>query len=134
MEENMQQTSDPADNHQQDQEQPKQEDQNPSADAKDIEENRAISYLAYLGLLFLVPLLVKKDSKFAQFHAKQGLVLVVVSAVAWVIGIVPVLGWIIAPLIYIGIFVLIIIGLINVSKGEMKRLPIVGEWEKKFNI
>lgn len=98
--------------------------------AKDIEENRAITYLSYLGLLFLVPMLVKKDSPFAQFHAKQGLVL----AVAWFLGsfLVPVLG--LGFLVFVFVLVLSIMGLVNVSKGEMKELPIVGDLAKKFNI
>jgi uncharacterized membrane protein len=100
-----------------------------AADAKDVEENKALTYLAYLGLLFLVPLFAKKESKFAQFHAKQGLVL----TIAWFLGsfLVPIFG--LGMLVYIAVLVLSIMGLINVSKGEMKDLPLVGDIAKKFN-
>jgi hypothetical protein len=54
----------------------------PSADQKDIQDNKAITYLSYIGLLFLVPMLAKKESKFAMFHAKQGLIL----TIGWFIG------------------------------------------------
>lgn len=97
---------------------------------KDVEENRAITYLSYLGFLFLVPMLVKKDSKFAQFHAKQGLVL----TVACFIGsfLIPVFG--LGLLVYLGVLILSIMGLLSVNNGEMKKLPLVGDLAKKINI
>lgn len=107
-----------------------------NASTKDIEENKVITFLSYLGILALVPLLVKTDSKFAQFHAKQGIVLFVVWFVAsWIAGFIPVIGWfLVAPIVTIAGIVLTIIGLMNVAKGEMKELPIIGDVVKKVNI
>lgn len=106
--------------------------ENPEAttDSKDVEQNRAITYLSYLGLLFLVPMLAKKESKFAQFHAKQGLVL----TVGWFIGsfLMPFLG--LGFLVYIFVSVVSIMGLINVNNGKMKDLPIAGNIAKKINL
>src|SRR3989339_630004 len=42
---------------------------------QDVEENKTVAALSYAWILCLVPLLGKRNSKFAQFHAKQGLVL-----------------------------------------------------------
>ena len=47
----------------------------PSGSSKDVEENKAMAAIGYLGILFLIPLLANKDSPFAQYHAKQGMVL-----------------------------------------------------------
>jgi uncharacterized membrane protein len=107
-----------------------------TASAKDIEENKALNFLSYLGILALVPLLAKKDSKFAQFHAKQGLVLFVGwFVIAWISGFIPFLGWfLIVPAISIFGIVLAIMGLINVANGEMKELPVIGEFAKKINL
>ncbi|MBM3256290.1 MAG: DUF4870 domain-containing protein [Candidatus Moranbacteria bacterium] len=107
-----------------------------ASSAKDLEENKAVTFLSYLGILCLIPLLAKKESKFAQFHAKQGLVLFISwLAIAWISGFIPVIGWfIIAPAVSILGIVLSIMGLINVAQGEMKELPIVGEIAKKFEI
>jgi uncharacterized membrane protein len=98
----------------------------PMADAKDIEENKLWALLGYLGILCLIPLLAKKDSKFAQFHAKQGLILLIGEFFVWI----PFLGWM------LGIVILVfwIIGIINVFSGKMKPLPIVGELAAKINI
>lgn len=93
---------------------------------KDISENKLWAIIGYLGILCLIPLLAKKDSKFAQFHAKQGLVLAIGSFFSWV----PFFGWILA----IFIFVLWIMGVVSVLQGKMKPLPIVGELAAKINI
>ena len=40
--------------------------------------------LAYLWILFLVPLLVEKEDREVQWHAKHGLVLTVAEIVFWI--------------------------------------------------
>jgi len=60
--------------------------------AEDIENNKVMALLAYI--IFLVPLLAAKESKFAMFHTNQGLVLFLAAiAVNIVGGIVPIIGW-----------------------------------------
>ena len=44
---------------------------------KDIEDNKFMSVLAYLGLFVLIPIFAAKDSDFARFHSNQGLVLLI---------------------------------------------------------
>ena len=62
---------------------------------KEIEEGKAFAVLGYLSILCLVPLLLKKDNKFALFHGKQGLILFIFEVAAGIISLVPFLGWII---------------------------------------
>lgn len=102
--------------------------------AKDIEENKAITFLSYLGVLALVPLLAKKDSKFAQFHAKQGTVLFVGwFVVSYVAGIIPFIGnALVLPAVSIVGIVLTIMGLINVANGAKKELPLIGDLANKI--
>lgn len=45
--------------------------QNPSSEAEKSSEKYLTAILSYLGILFLVLLLLRKDNPFAQFHAKQ---------------------------------------------------------------
>ncbi|EKD47008.1 MAG: hypothetical protein ACD_66C00259G0004, partial [uncultured bacterium] len=52
-------------------------DTTPAIDKKDIEDNKVLAALSYIFILCFVPLLLARDSKFAQYHAKQGLVLFV---------------------------------------------------------
>lgn len=96
-------------------------------DEKDITENKYVAALAYVWILFLVPLLAKKDSPFAQFHAKQGLVLCVVAIIC---SIVPVIGW----LATVVLFVVAVIAVIKTLSGEAWEIPYVKDAVKKINL
>lgn len=42
-------------------------------DKDDIESNKGMAIISYLGPLCIIPFLTSKNSKFAKYHAKQGL-------------------------------------------------------------
>ena len=103
-------------------------------DPADINSNKVMGVLAYIGILVLVPLLAAKDSPFARFHTNQGLILFILSiAVGVVDGIlswIPVVNTIVGILAWIlgiAIFVLAILGIVNVVNGKAKDLPLVGK-------
>ncbi len=110
----------------------------PGGDKKDIEDNKVIAAIGYLWILCLVPLLAKKDSKFAQFHGKQGLVLTVVSVILWVVGFIlafiPVIGWLILLVAWITILVLAVLGIVNALNGQYWEMPVLGEYAKKIKL
>lgn len=89
-------------------------------------EEKNVAALSYLFILFLVPLLTKKKSKFAQFHAKQGLIL----TICWFIAS---FTFILAPIAYLFCLILMIIGFMNVMSGKMEPLPVVGKLAEKFD-
>ncbi|MBU1167429.1 hypothetical protein KKC60_03415 [Patescibacteria group bacterium] len=99
-------------------------------DPKDIEDNKGITFLSYIGILCLIPLLSKKDSAFAQYHAKQGVVLFGLEVISALL--VPVAG--IGAIGYLIALVFAIIGIVNVSKGAMKPLPLIGSIGEKINL
>jgi len=92
----------------------------------DAENNKIMALLSYFFLLCLVPLLTKKDSPFAYFHAKQGLIL----CIGWFFTWVPFVGTILA--IFLGI--LSLIGVLNVMNEKKDKLPIVGVLADKLSI
>ncbi len=94
----------------------------------------AIAILSYLSILFLVPLLVAKDDEFAQYHAKQGLTLFIFGFIGMLVGVVPIIGWLLSPFIFIALLIFAIIGIVNVLKGAKKELPIIGSFAHKFKI
>ena len=122
----------------------------PAAGAKD--NTKTMSILAYL--LFFIPLITGdyKKSETVKFHANQGLVLWL-AYIAWMIlsaivrAVVQVEttsylwgvpytvkttpGWLslILSLMYIPYLVLVIMGLINASKGQEKELPVIGKFK-----
>lgn len=102
---------------------------------KDAKENKVLAAIAYIWILFLVPMFLKKDSPFVQFHAKQGLVLFVFELIVMFLSWIPIIGWfILAPLGGIISFVLFLIGLINALSGKKEPLPLIGEYAEKINI
>ena len=81
--------------------------------------------LCYLGVLVLIPLLLKKDSEFVQFHAKQGLLLLI----GWIVAYFP-FGFI----FWIASFILSVMGIVSVLQGEKKSLPLIGELAAKIKL
>jgi len=101
---------------------------------QDVQENKILAIVSYLGILCLVPLLLKKDSQYAQYHGKQGLVLLIGWVIVNVVMIVPIIGWIAGFVGNIICLILMIVGMVNAAKGEMKELPWIGHYAGKFNI
>lgn len=102
-------------------------------DPKDIEANKGITVLSYIGILCLVPLLANKESKFAQAHAKQGLALFLLAIVAGVVSAVPIIGWIVGSLSMVLVFVLAIVNIVKVLQGEFWAMPVLYDLSKKLN-
>lgn len=94
-------------------------------DPADAGNNKLMGVLAYLGVLVLIPLIAAKGSKFARFHVNQGLILLICGVVSWFVGsISTTLAWVLNT----AIFVLAILGIVNVVKGETKELPLIGKF------
>ncbi len=95
-----------------------------------LEENIA-GLLCYVlgwltGIVFLV---LEKENKFVRFHAIQSLATFLpLSIIAWVIGLIPFIGWVISSLIWILTLILWLILMFKAYKGEMYKLPVVGDF------
>ena len=95
--------------------------------------NTLMAVLAYLGILIIVPFVTDaKNDPFVKFHIKQGLVLIISEIVGLFIGIIPILGWIIAPLWVMFNLVMVIVGIINAASGKQKQLPLIGSIANNF--
>ncbi len=109
-------------------------------DPADIEKNKVMGILAYLSWLVIIPILVAKDSKFARFHANQGLVLAITEIVWWVgtgilSAILSAISWrlgfisTILGLMNIVFLVFLVIGIMNAANGKAKELPVIGKFK-----
>ena len=104
-------------------------------DPQDINDNKGMSVLAYIGILFLIPLLACPNSRFARYHTNQGLVLflleLAIGVVTSIFAFIPVIGPIFGGLrsAVAGIFTLAlqILGIINAAQGQAKELPLIGK-------
>ncbi|NQX58537.1 DUF4870 domain-containing protein [Paenibacillus qinlingensis] len=96
-------------------------------DSTDIQSNKGMAILAYI--LFFIPLIAAKESKFAWYHANQGLTLFL----SWVIvnvvlGIIPFIGWILQPIANLALVILAVLGIVAAAQGQVKPLPIIGSY------
>lgn len=95
---------------------------------EDIEKNKTMAGLAYI--IFFLPLVACPDSKFARYHANQGLALLIVSLVgSFILGMIPIIGWLLLPLFSILVLILAIVGLVNGLNGKVKDLPLIGKFK-----
>lgn len=112
---------------------PPQEKEKSSAPTSKKKED-GIAILSYLGILFLIPLLVRRDDDFCQYHAKQGLILFIAELITCFIAWIPLLGWFIGLFAWILWVVFSVIGIMNVLQGKKKPLPGIGQFAQKINI
>ena len=98
------------------------------------EDNKLMGILSYIGVLCLIPLLTKKDNTFVFFHAKQGVVLFIAEVATAFVAAIPLLGWVVAPIVSIIWLILAIIGIVNVLDGKQKELPILVKYADKIKI
>lgn len=103
--------------------------------------------LSYLGILALIPLLVEKDDREVQWHAKHGIILMIawivlfiaLMIVSAIIALIPFLGWAVSCvgilfslLLPLGILVLHIICIVKALKGEKLRIPWVSDFADQW--
>lgn len=98
---------------------------------EDVNNGKTMAILAYL--IFFIPLLMDdmKSNNFVMFHTEQAIALFIVNILAAILGTVT-CG--IGLILYIPWVVLLIIGIMNASKGEAKPLPLIGQFGEKFNL
>ncbi len=97
---------------------------------QDVKDNALIAAIGYVWILCLVPLFLKRNSKFATFHAKQGLILFILEIVGWLIFWIPLLGW----LVFLAVLILAIMGIMNALQGVWWEMPVLGKYAKKINL
>ncbi len=97
----------------------------------DADNHKAIAIIGYIiPILFFLPLLSDaKKNHYAKFHANQQLNLLLFWVALSVIGIVPILGWLVMFIGWIFGIVLLIMGIINAANGSTKQLPLIGKFE-----
>ncbi len=120
-------------------------DESSMQDASDVQENKVLALVSYLGYFFFIPMIVKPYSRYLRFHGNQGLTLclyliavnIVTAIITGLIGLaafagvgaaiaVAVVNWIIYIIFYGSFVALAAIGIYNAVKGYAKELPLIG--------
>lgn len=100
------------------------------------QRNTGMLVLSYLGLLALIPLVVEKNDKEVQWHAKHGLVLTGLFLVAWVA--VSILSYMIPfffllhSLVWVAWLIVSILGIVKAVNGQRFLIPGISEFADKF--
>ena len=97
--------------------------------------------LSYLWLLALVPLVVEKEDREVQWHAKHGIVLLIAEIILYAIVMMlqivlgAFLGCLVASLgffVWIGILILHIVAIMKGINGQRLIIPGVSEYANRF--
>ena len=92
-----------------------------------------LAAVAYIWILFVIPLLLKRDDAFVQHHAKQGMILFVLEVLVAIFGGIPILGWfLILPLGSLFAILLAVLGIMHALQGDMWQMPFLGKFAKKI--
>jgi uncharacterized membrane protein len=113
--------------------------------AGSVSSNRSVMIvLSYLWILALVPLLVEKEDKEVQWHAKHGIVLMVAEIVFWIAyniviymfaAVFTPLGCVIgllSPLIALVFLAVHIMAIVKGLNGQRLMIPTLSDYANKF--
>jgi len=105
-------------------------------DEKDIADNKWMCVLAYLGILVLIPIFTRKESKVTRFHCNQGLVLAIVEIIVFtvlsILTAIPVIRWIayiVEAVLSAAFLGLVIYEIVNIFQGQVKALPVIDKFK-----
>jgi uncharacterized membrane protein len=98
-------------------------------DQNTIEEGKTIAIISYMTIIGLIIAYIMNNDKknpFASFHIRQMIGLVLLGLIdSFVISRISAT---LAYIIYLGIIVLWVIGLMGAAQGQMKKVPVLGDY------
>ena len=98
-------------------------------------EDKVMLLLAYLNLFALIPFFIAQR-EYVKWHAKQGLMLCIVTWIAVValgiLAFVPILGMLLSVFFSLGVLALSLLATVKALEGIRWPIPLVSDWTKKF--
>ena len=92
----------------------------------------AIAYITIIPAIIFLLVEPYNRKPFVRFHAWQCIFLYVACIVVEIIlGMIPIVGWIILPFFGLGVLVLAIYLIVKASQGEKVVLPVIGPIAEK---
>jgi uncharacterized membrane protein len=94
----------------------------------------AEALLSYLigfitGIIFYI---IEKENKFVRFHAMQSIITFgFFFVLGLILGVIPVIGWVLMPILLLTEVILWIVLMIKAYQGENFKLPIAGDIAEK---
>ncbi len=90
------------------------------------------TFLSIVG--FVIAILVKKDDKYVMYYAKQSLIVFIAYVISVAVIVVPIIGWIAGPILYVFTVVLWIISWASALTGKKKEVPFIGKYSKDIKL
>ncbi|MCF7812287.1 DUF4870 domain-containing protein [Candidatus Gracilibacteria bacterium] len=91
---------------------------------------KTLSAIGYISFFCILPLVLKPDSEFAQFHGKQGLVITILFLLlSWI-------GWFSAFMGFVILIlhvVLVLLAIINALQGRKWKIPFISQASEKLD-
>ncbi len=100
----------------------------------DVQDSKFFAAMGYFSFLCFVPLLLKKGSKFAQFHGKQALVLFIMESAAGILSMVPVLGDLVSRFAFVVFGILSLVGVLKVLMSEYWEMPVIHDISSRITL
>lgn len=101
---------------------------------KDIQEGKFFAIISYISFLCIVALVLKKENKFALFHAKQGLVLFVFEVASFILCVIPILGWLIRIFGTVVFTLVSLWGILQALMGNFGRILLISDIADKISL
>jgi uncharacterized membrane protein len=90
-----------------------------------------LAYIVVVGIIFLL-IEPYSRNRFIRFHCWQSIGLGVVWVAGHIIlGLIPVIGWIISPFFFLAMLIVAIIAAVKAYQNQMWKLPIIGDFAEK---
>lgn len=94
-------------------------------------DEKFFAAIGYFAFLFVIPLIVKPKSAFCKFHAKQSMVLFLMTFIVLIVlGSVPAVG----SILTLALFAVYVLAIYKSYKGELWSIPIVSKWAGKMDV
>ncbi|MGB9593892.1 MAG: DUF4870 domain-containing protein [Anaerolineae bacterium] len=90
--------------------------------------------LAYIGwwVTGLVFWFLEPENRFVRFHAMQSIVVFgAITIAAFLLGLIPVIGWILSPILWLAGVVLWLWLMYKAYQGELYKLPWAGDFAEQ---
>ena len=90
---------------------------------RDIRVNKDIAAFSYVWIMSVIVFVARKDSRFIQYHSRQGIVLFLLTIPA---AFIPIVGNFLILLLAAGM----ILGFIHAAQGKYEDVPVAGDLAK----
>jgi uncharacterized membrane protein len=92
----------------------------------------AIAYVTIIPAIIFLAMEPYNRSSFVRFHSWQSIFLGVAAiAVNLILGIIPIIGWILMFPVGLGLLILWLVAIVKASKGERFKIPFIGNFAEQ---